>query len=175
MVAASNWGNIHIMEKSHMPSLIFYQTKVRQKRHLRFNKHIWFLNSIKVVPQAHLPCLQQFSCLILPDSIICPGWPMFGSKSVKYKNELRSNRTSLKLQIFRSMMAFLPRYLNYLFSILYIYIENVHLTWYLWTVFLNTCYHFSAHWAFGGEFPVLPCTVIATDLQNTRYKYENKH
>ena len=113
--------------------------------------------------------------LFLPDSIICPGWPMFGSKSVKYKNELRSNRTSLKLQIFRSMMAFLPRYLNYLFSILYVYIENVHLIWYLWTVFLNTCYHFSAHWAFGGEFPVLPCTVIATDLQNTRYKYENKH
>ena len=36
---------------------------VMQKLQLCGNKLIWFLNSIKVVPQAYLPCLRPFSCL----------------------------------------------------------------------------------------------------------------
>jgi hypothetical protein len=53
----------HISCKYHMLSLTSNHAKVRQKRQLRGNNLIWFLNSIKVDPQACLPCLRLFSCL----------------------------------------------------------------------------------------------------------------
>ena len=66
MVAASKWGHIHeeiSWRHPHMLSLTSFQTKMRQKGQLRDNKLIWFLNFIKVVPQACLPCLRLLSCL----------------------------------------------------------------------------------------------------------------
>ena len=63
MLVSSFWGQIHNMLASQL-----YQTKIRKKQQLWCKNLIWFLNSVKVVPQACLPCLRLFSCL----TVRCP-------------------------------------------------------------------------------------------------------